>query len=88
MVCARDDVQDATGQRTNLPGRGFLRGIGIGAAYQVTANTVNNIAGNPINGEIGWAPSATFQNPVNPSVGNYLWINRGTFASATWANIY
>ena len=87
MSTARDDVQDSTGQRTNIPGRGFMRGYGIGPQYQVTANTVNNIAGNPINGEVGWGKGALFTNCVNPSASNYLWYNSGTNTSATWTNI-
>lgn len=89
MATSRDDIADPTGMRSNFPGRGFLRGFGHGSAYSTnTTTTVNNRAGNPINGEVGWAPSATFQNDVNPAVGNYLWINSGTALSATWSNIF
>ncbi len=87
MAVSRDDVADPTGQRTNIPGIGFMRGFGIGAQYQVTANTINGVKGNPINGEIGWGPGATFQNPYASATGQYLFINIGTFASATWLNI-
>ena len=87
MAVSKDDVQDATGQRTNLSGLGFLRGIGIAARYAVTANTINNVKGNPIQGEIGYAPGATFQNPYATATGQYLFVNIGTFASANWLNI-
>lgn len=87
MATSRDDVQDPTGQRTNIPGQGFMRGFGIGAQYAKTANTVNNVKGNPINGEVGWAPGATFQNPYATASGQYLWVNIGTVVSATWQNI-
>lgn len=87
MSTARDDVQDPTGQRTNIPGRGFARGFGIGPQYAVTANTVNGVAGNPINGEVGWAPGALFQNVLSNVAGNILWLNIGTVASAVWINI-
>jgi len=84
------DVSVRVGSRRRLdcPGRGFLRGFGHGAAYRSnTTTTINGIAGNPINGETGWAPSATFQNDVNPSLGNYLFVNTGSGTSATWTNI-
>src|ERR1700722_2846082 len=87
MAVTRDDVQDPSGQRSNVPGRGFLRGIGIGPQYAVTANTIGGIAGNPINGEIGYAPGATFQNPLTAIVGNMLWCNIGTVLSALWENL-
>ena len=64
-----------------------MRGYGTGTQYQVTANTVNNVAGNPINGEVGWAPGAIFSNPLTAVLGNFLWVNVGTSTSATWLNI-
>ncbi len=88
MAVTRDDIQDPTGQRSNMPGRGFLRGFGHGAAYyNNTTTTINGIKGNPINGEVGWAKSALFQNDVAPTSGNFLWINTGTNTSATWTNL-
>lgn len=64
-----------------------MRGYGTGTQYQVTANTVNNVAGNPINGEVGWAPGAIFQNVQATTLGNFLWVNTGTAVSATWTNV-
>lgn len=85
LQCAvtRDDVQDPTGQRSNIPGRGFTRGFGIGAQYNTT-NSLGGIAGNPINGEVGWAPGAIFQNVLTTIPGNFLWENVGTATSAQW----
>jgi len=87
MAVTKDDVQDATGQRTNVVGRGFLRGIGIGAQYLSGAKSIGGIPGNPIQGEIGYAPGATFQNPLTAIPGNMLWYNNGSFQSANWLNI-
>lgn len=88
MSAVRDDVQDGTGQRTNIVGRGFMRGFGIGTQYETGKNgSIGGIAGNPIQGEIGYGPGATFQNPLATTTGNYLWVNIGTFASANWINV-
>jgi hypothetical protein len=86
MAVTRDDVQDNTGQRTNVPGRGFLRGIGVGKQYG-GANSINGIAGNPIQGEKGYAPGATFQNPYTSVIGNFFWVNTGNRTSANWVNL-
>ncbi|HXJ72657.1 MAG TPA: hypothetical protein VNM37_07380, partial [Candidatus Dormibacteraeota bacterium] len=67
-------------------GRGATRGAGIGTQY-TAARSINGIAGNPINGEQGWAPGAIFQNPLTTIIGNFLWVNVGTFASSLWLNI-
>lgn len=93
MANTRDDIQDPTGQRSWVPGRGFMRGFGHGAQYyNNTTTTINGIKGNPINGEAGYGQGATFQNNVAPTIGNYLWVNTGnnglgTNAGATWTNL-
>lgn len=87
MATSRDDIFDSTGQRSNISGIGFTRGFGIGAQYAVLANVIGGIKGNPINGEVGWAPGAIFQNVYATASGRYLWVNVGTFASASWVNL-
>jgi hypothetical protein len=87
MSTARDDIQDPTGQRSNIPGIGYTRGYGTGVAYQSGTNSISGIAGNPIQGEAGWAPGALFINPLTTIVGNFLWMNDNTALSATWINI-
>jgi hypothetical protein len=87
MVVTRDDVQDPTGQRTNIPGRGYMRGFGTGSQYKTGTNSIGGIIGNPIQGEVGYGPGATFQNPLAVATGNYLWLNIGTALSANWINV-
>jgi hypothetical protein len=85
MSVTRDDVQDSTGQRTNIPGRGFTRGFGTGSNYYLgTGGSIGAIPGNPINGEVGWSPGALFVNPITAIPGNFLWENIGTVLSAQW----
>ncbi len=84
MSAVRDDIQDGTGQRSNITGRGFTRGFGIGPQYVGGVGTIGSVAGNPIQGEIGWAPGAIFINPLTAVNGNFIWCNIGTFASANW----
>ena len=84
MATSRDDIQDGTGQRSNIVGRGFTRGFGIAPQYTGGVGTISSIAGNPIQGEIGWAPGAIFVNPLTSTNGNFIWCNIGTFASANW----
>jgi hypothetical protein len=86
MAVTRLDLQSAIGQYMNMPGRGFMLGIGVGAQY-TAANSVGGVAGNPINGEIGWAPGALFINPLTAVAGNYLWTNTGTNTSAVWSSV-
>lgn len=87
MAVTRDDVQDPTGQRTNVTGRGFLRGIGIGPQYKTGVGCINGFPGNPIQGEVGYAPGATFQNPLTSVVGNFFWVNVGNQLAANWVNL-
>lgn len=88
MSTARDDIQDATGQRSNIVGYGFMRGFGIGDAYKNGTNSIGGIAGNPIQGEAGWGFGATFQNPLTTTAGNLLWLNIGTVKDvAAWINL-
>jgi len=87
MAVTRDDIQDPSGQRSKIPGRGFTRGYGIGTAYQDTTKTIGGIAGNPINGEVGWAPGALFINVQTAIVGSMLWENLGSQTNASWRNL-
>ncbi len=87
MATSRDDIFDPTGQRSNVPGRGFTRGYGFGKAYFAGTNSIGSIPGNPITGETGWAPGALFINPITTVIGNFLWLNVGTGTSAVWLNL-
>jgi hypothetical protein len=80
MAVTRDDVQDASGRRTFVPGRGWLRGF-TGLTSDYTAGT-----GVPKNGIGGFAPGCTYQNMIG-SAGSTFYINTGTVTSATWLNI-
>lgn len=83
MAVTKDDWQDGVGQRSKIAGRGYTRGAGLGPQYNTT-NSIGGIAGNPINGEVGWAPGAIFHNVITAVQGNFLWQNVGTNLSAQW----
>lgn len=76
----RHDVQDATGRIEYLAGRGTLR------AWSSDTGANNTTTGVPINGVTGFAPGCIFQN-LKGTAGSVLYVNVGTFASATWLNI-
>lgn len=87
MATTRDDIQDGTGQRTFMAGRGFFRGYGHGPQYANLSRTIGGVLGNPIQGEPGYATAATFQNDLSTVVGTIFWINEGNQAAAVWVNI-
>lgn len=67
----RRDIQDATGRLLYNPGYGQMHAWG---------------KVNPVNGDKGFAPGCLYQN-VAGSAGTVLWVNTGTFSSATWVNL-
>lgn len=79
---SRDDIQDATGKRSFLPGYGHLR------AWPGHANSGDYTAGTgvPSNGKTGYAVGCLWQNTLG-SVGSALYANVGTNTSTTWVNI-
>lgn len=64
-----------------------MRGFGTGSQYVNGTGTIGSVKGNPIQGEVGYGPGATFQNPLGTTNGNYLWLNIGTVLSANWINV-
>lgn len=64
----RHDVQDATGRVEYLSGRGTLEAWGTGA---------------PTSGAPGFAPGCIYHR-VDGGVSTALYVNEGTFSSATW----
>lgn len=78
MATSRDDIADATGHRTFMNGRGTTRGFPSGNTGEYTAGT-----GVPLNGAVGFAPGATWQNVLG-SAGSAFYVNVGTATSATW----
>src|ERR1035441_5747477 len=77
----RLDRQDATGRSGYMPGRGNTDGFPMHSGGDFTAGT-----GVPLNGIQGFIPGAIFRNFLG-SNGTTLYVNVGTFASATWLNI-
>lgn len=75
MAVTRDDIQDATGRRTYLAGVGWLRAFG-----RTSEPT-------PTDGQPGFAPGCTWQNPYASVVGTYFYINKGTKTSSNWLNV-
>ncbi len=82
MSTTRDDVQDATGKRTFISGRGFMR------AFPMDANSgdYTAVTGVPTNGKVGYAPGCLWQNYLG-TAGTILYVNTGTAASSTWLAI-
>lgn len=77
----RLDLEAAVDRYMYLPGIGHMMGLPTRPGTSSTATT-----GVPTNGIQGFAPGATFHN-FKGSVGSLLYVNTGTFASATWTNI-
>lgn len=70
----RYDVQTAEGPAATLHD---YRGYGVLQAAGYTT---------PTNGVVGYAPSCLWHNLAG-TVGTLIYVNTGTFASATWLNI-
>ncbi len=81
MAVSRSDVQSGVDRDMFVQGQGCMRGWPTLPGTSSAATT-----GVPTNGIQGFAPGALFQN-FKGSVGSLLYINTGTFASATWTNI-
>lgn len=77
----RLDRQDATGRSGYMAGRGNTDGFPTHGGGDSDATT-----GVPTNGIQGFAPGAIFRNWKGSS-GTTLYVNIGTFLSATWLNV-
>lgn len=65
----------------------YKEGYGHMLGYPTRPGTSSAVTtGVPINGIQGFAPGALFQN-FKGTVGSLLYVNTGTFLSATWLNI-
>jgi hypothetical protein len=72
MSTARDDVQDATARRTFVSGIGWLRAFGT------------KDMPTPVNGQSGFAPGCTWQNPYAALGNTSFYVNVGTNLSSVW----
>lgn len=78
----RNDVQDATGRLYYDSGRGTL------LATPGQAGSANTTTGVPTNGITGFAPGCIFINFLNNGTSNQnVYVNTGSFTSATWTAI-
>ncbi len=83
MATSRDDIQDATGKRSFISGRGATR------AYPMDANVgdYNATTGAPTNNKAGYCYGCIWQNVIGSGAGAALYVNVGTVTSATWVNV-
>jgi len=78
MAVSSLDLQAAVDRYMNYAGRGRLMGL------PTMSQSCTLATGVPTNGIQGWAPGAIWHNFSATGSGPFLYVNTGTFASATW----
>jgi hypothetical protein len=81
MSISRFDINSSEDRLFFVNGVGHLLGLSTRPGTSSATTT-----GVPTNGIQGFAPGALFINPKG-TTGSVLYVNQGTFLSATWLNI-
>ena len=82
MAMTRLDIDSGVDRLMYLSGNGHMIGLPTRPGTSSAATT-----GVPTNGIQGFAPGALFLNFKSSGPGSALYVNQGTFASATWLNL-